>query len=187
MRVPGHGDIRRRDLRVQVDAGGGLAGGCGEVKPADLVRRVRAQQQLARGHLAAPADLVADPSVICCGEGERAEGPLGHDEPRAARGLHVGHKEQVAAEAVNPDLDHLTHRHYLPRCSLGCRPGPSRAGAAGREQAPCSDGKADVGLDLICNVGADSVHGGQRLRDQCEPDGIPPTGNAARRHLHHAA
>ena len=52
---------------------------------------------------------------------------------------------------------------------------------------PCSDGQADVGLDLIRNVGADSAHGSQRLRDQCEPGGIPPTGNAARRHLQRAA
>ena len=54
VRVPGRGDIRRRRrvLRAQVDADGGLAGGRGHVKPADLVRRVRAQQQLARCHLA---------------------------------------------------------------------------------------------------------------------------------------
>ena len=45
----GHGDVRRRHrvLRVQVDAGGGLAVGRGQVEPADLVRRVRAQLQLA--------------------------------------------------------------------------------------------------------------------------------------------
>jgi hypothetical protein len=61
-----------------------------------------------------------------------------------------------------------------------------RAGAAGNELAPCSDGKADVGLDLIGNVGADSAHGSQRLRDQGEPGRMPPAGNAARRHLHRA-
>ena len=187
MRVRGHGDIRCRDLRGQVDAGGGLADGCGEVKPAELVRRVRAQLQLARGHLAAPADLVADPPVICRGEGERPEGPLRPDEPRAARGLHVGHQEQVAAQAVLPDLDHLAHRHYPPRCPPGCRPGASRAGAAGTEPVPGRDGQADVSLDLIRNADADSIHGGQRLRDQHEPGGIPPAANAGRRHLHHAA
>ena len=129
MRVPGNGDIRhrRRVRRAQVDAGGGLAGICGQVKPADLVRRVRAQQQLARCHLAAPGDLVADPAVICCGYGERAGWPVGRDEPRAARGLHISHDKHVAAAVVVPDLDHLTHRHDLPRCAPGAgwmRPGP---------------------------------------------------------------
>jgi hypothetical protein len=184
--VSGHDDIRYRDLRAQVEAGGGLAGGRGQVQPADLVRRVRAQPQLARGHLAVPADLVADPPVICRGEGERAEGPLSHDEPRAARRLHVGHNKHLTADAAVPDRDHLPRRHDPPRCPPGCRLGASRAGAAGREPVPCSDGKADAGLDLIRNVGADSAHGSQRLRDQCEADRIPPVGNAARRHLHHA-
>jgi hypothetical protein len=83
MRVPGHGDVRRRDRRVQVDAGRGLAGGRDQVKPADLARRVRAQQELGDSRPAAIADLVAGTAVIC--RGERAEGPAGHDEPRAAR------------------------------------------------------------------------------------------------------
>jgi hypothetical protein len=62
VRVPRRGDIRRRRgiLRVQVDAAGGLADDRGQVKPADLVRRVRAQQ-LARCHLTGPDDLVAEP------------------------------------------------------------------------------------------------------------------------------
>jgi hypothetical protein len=46
-----------------------------------------------------------------------------------------------------------------------CGPDASRAGAADTELAPCSDGKADVGLDLIGNVGGDSAHGSQRLRN----------------------
>jgi hypothetical protein len=193
VRVLGHSDIRHRDLRVQLDAGSGLAGGHGEVKPADLVRRVRAQHQSARCMPAAPADLVADAPVICCGQ--RAEGLTGHDEPRAGRGLYVGDKKQVAAEVVVRDLDHLTYRHYPPRCSLGCRSGAPRAEAGGKEPTPCrdakvepySDGQADVGLDLIRNVGAHSARGGQRLCDQYEHGGIPPAGNAAHRHLHRAA
>ena len=189
MRVPGNGDIRhrRRVRRAQVDAGGGLAGICGQVKPADLVRRVRAQQQLARCHLAAPGDLVADPAVICCGYGERAGWPVGRDEPRAARGLHISHDKHVAAAVVVPDLDHLTHRHDLPRCAPEGRLDASGAGAAGNEPAPAGDGKTDVGLDLVRDVGADSAHGSQCLRDQCEPRGMPPGGNADRRHRHRAA
>ena len=88
--VRGHGDIGVRDLPAQIDAGGGFDG-AGDVKPADLVRRVGAQQQLACCMPAAPADLVADAAVICCRE--RGEGPADHDEPRAARGLQVGHEQ----------------------------------------------------------------------------------------------
>ena len=71
-RLPGHGDVRRRDLRVQVDAGRGLAGGRDQVKPADLARRVRGQQELGARRPAAEADLVAGTAVIC--RGERADG-----------------------------------------------------------------------------------------------------------------
>jgi hypothetical protein len=187
VRCRGHLRYGRRVLLAQVDAGGGLADGRGQVKPADLARRVGAQQQLARCHLATPADPVADTPVIGRGEGERAEGPVGHDEPRAARRLHVGHNKHLAADVVVPDLDHLTRRHYPPRCPVACRPDASRAGAAGNELAPCSDGKADVGLDLTGNIGADNAHSSQRLRDQGEPGRMPPAGNAARRHLHRAA
>jgi hypothetical protein len=38
-----HGDIRRRDLRVQVNAHGAFAGSGAQVEPADLVLRVRMQ------------------------------------------------------------------------------------------------------------------------------------------------
>ena len=62
----------------QVDAGGELAGCCGQVKPAELVRRAGVQFQLAWCHLAAPADLAAGAAVISRGGGERAAGPLGH-------------------------------------------------------------------------------------------------------------
>ena len=55
------------------------------------------------------------------------------------------------------------------------------------EPVPCSDGQADVGLDLIGNVGADSAHGGQRLgsttiqaHDTLRLSG--PTGSRRRRH-----
>ena len=187
IRCRGHIQRRRRVLRAQVDVGGGLAGGRGQVKPADLVRRVRAQQQLARCHLAVPADLVTDTPVIGRGEGNRADGPLGHDEPCAARRLHVGRNKHLAADVAVPDLDRLTHRHGPPRCPPGCRPDASRAGAAGTEPAPCSDGQADVSLNLIGNLGADSAHGSQRLRDQGESGRMPPAGKAACRHLHRAA
>lgn len=69
--VRGHGDIGVRDLPAQIDAGGGFDG-AGDVKPADLVRRVGAQQQLACCMPAAPADLIADAA--------------GHLLPRAGRG-----------------------------------------------------------------------------------------------------
>ena len=45
---PGHGEVRRRDLRVQVDAGSGFAGDGDQVKPADMARRVRAQHKQGR-------------------------------------------------------------------------------------------------------------------------------------------
>ena len=47
--------------------------------------------------------------------------------------------------------------------------------------------EADVSLNLIGNLGADSAHGSQRLRDQGESGRMPPAGKAACRHLHRAA
>ena len=112
MCVPGHGDVRRRDLRVQVDAGGGFAGGGDQVKPADLVQRVRAQHELGRRMPAAEPELVAGTVVIY--GGKRAERPAGQGEPRAVRRLQVSHQEQLAADAVLPDREHLAGRHYPP-------------------------------------------------------------------------
>ena len=82
--VPGHGDLRRRDLRVQVDAGGRFAGGRGQVKPADMPRRVRAQHEQARRKPAAALDQV--PGTVIIDGPKRAEQPAGHGEPRAVRG-----------------------------------------------------------------------------------------------------
>ena len=132
MCVPGHGDVRRRDLRVQVDAGGGFAGGGDQVKPADLVRRVRAQHELGRCMPAAEPELVAGTAVIC--GGKRAERPAGHGEPRAVRRLQVSDQEQLAADVVVPDRDHLADRHYPPRCPVRRRPGVSRAEAGDGER-----------------------------------------------------
>lgn len=127
---------------------------------------------------AAPSDLVADALVIC--RGERGEGPADHDEPRTASGLYVGHDKQLTAEVVVADLNYLTHGHDPVRSSLGSQPGTGPARAVDRELVPSGDSKADVGLDLIRNVGANSSDGAQRLRDQFELGGTPLTGKAAR-------
>ena len=132
MGVPGHGDVRRRDLRIQVDAGGGLAGGRDQVKPADTVRRVRAQHELGRCMPAAEPELVTG-TVIIYG-GKRTERPAGHGEPRAVRRLQVSHQQQLAADVIVPDRDHLASRHYPPRCPARRRPGVSRAEARDRER-----------------------------------------------------
>jgi hypothetical protein len=109
-------------------------------------------------------------------------------DPRASCPLHVSHDKHRAQEVVvAPDPYHPAHRHDPPRCSPGYRQGASLAGMAGQRPPPATHGQADVGLDLIRNIGTDSANGSQRLRDQCEPGGIPPTGNAADRHLDGAA
>ena len=43
-----------------------------------------------------------------------------------------------------------------------------------------SDGKLQVGPDLICRADVDSAHGHQRLCHQREPGGILPARNARR-------
>jgi hypothetical protein len=121
---------------------------------------------------------VADALVIR--RGELAEGPAVHDEPRSLRRPRVSHDLHLAAEVAVPELDRLTDRHDPPRCALGCQPDPVRPWAGVSEPVPSGDGQADVGLDLIRDAGADSAHGGQRLRGQCEPGGMPPAGGAAR-------
>ena len=137
---PGHGDLRRRDLRVprvQADAGGGLTGSGAQVEPADLVRRVRAQVEHARPHCRTghpgpedEAEGVAGAPVIGRGElagdeqmrmrrlgawsRRRSVHPAGRREPAAPRGPQVGEQAQLAADLVVPDPDHLAGRHHLP-------------------------------------------------------------------------
>ena len=45
---------------------------------------------------------------------------------------------------------------------------------------PDSDGKLEVGLDLIGRANLDSAHRGQRVSDQREPGRIPSTRNVGR-------
>jgi hypothetical protein len=85
MRGPGHGEVRRRDLRVQVDAGGGFAGGGDQVKPADMPRRVRVQYEQGRSMPPAALELVAG-TVVIYGS-KAAEPPVAYGEPRTVRRL----------------------------------------------------------------------------------------------------
>jgi hypothetical protein len=65
--LEGHGDIRRRELsvlRAQIDTDRGLAGSLGEVRPADLVRRGRAQQQLVGFASLDPAPIRKDSAPV---------------------------------------------------------------------------------------------------------------------------
>jgi hypothetical protein len=77
-------------------------------------------------------DLVADAPVICYGRSERAEGPVGHDEPRAVWGLHArGSQQAPRGEHCRLGL-RLPDPPALPATMLfGCRPGVSCAGAKG--------------------------------------------------------
>ena len=68
------------------------------------------------------------------------------------------------------------HQPGQPLPRVRRQPALTRAGLVFLAGLADSDGKLEVGPDLIGSAGVDSAHGHQRLCHQREPGGIPPAG-----------
>ncbi len=113
---------------AQVDADGLLARR-GDLEPADVGRRIRAQGQVAgrfRPSLGGELQVVGLAPVV--GQGERVDrrhavmpraqrvpGPPGSGEAGAGRGVRVRHEVELAADQLVVEQDHLPHRDVPAR------------------------------------------------------------------------
>ena len=71
------------------------------------------------------------------------------------------------------------HQPGQPHPRVRRQPALTRAGLVYLAGLADSDGKLEVGPDLVGSASVDSAHGHQRLCRQCEPGGIPPARNKA--------